>query len=184
MRFAALFILGAVFLAFSLETHAQTHSGAKKVPAKPAVDLPEVTVIDQAGLQKAIKPNGKPLLINFWATWCDPCREEFPDLVKLNAEYKDKIHFITISLDDLAELKRDVPKFLSEMKADMPAYLLKVPDEGTAIASVYKDWTGGLPFTILFDKDGKMAYSRQGKVIPATLSDHLNRLLAPAPAAH
>ena len=183
MRFVVLLTLGAVFLAFSLETHAQTRSGSKKVPAKAVVNLPEVTVIDQAGLHKAIQPNGKPLLINFWATWCDPCREEFPDLVKINAEYKDKIHFITISLDDLAELKRDVPKFLSEMKADMPAYLLKVPDEGAAIASVYKDWTGGLPFTILFDQDGKMAYSRQGKVVPATLTDHLNRLLSPATTA-
>jgi thiol-disulfide isomerase/thioredoxin len=144
------------------------------------VKLPDVTVIDEAGLKKAIQPNGKPLLINFWATWCDPCREEFPDLVKLNADYKGKIDFIVISLDDLAELKHDVPRFLDEMKSDMPAYLLKVPDESAAISSVSKDWTGGLPFTILFGVDGKMVYLRQGKVALPTLRTNLDRILHPA----
>lgn len=178
------FTLGVAFLAvFALGMHAQTHTQAKSprdtmryVPVK----LPEVTVIDDAGLKKAIQPNGKPLLINFWATWCDPCREEFPDLVKINADYKNKIDFITISLDDLAEIKRDVPKFLSEMKADMPAYLLKVPDESEAISSVSKDWTGGLPFTILFGADGKMIYLRQGKVSITTLRTNLDHVLTPA----
>jgi thiol-disulfide isomerase/thioredoxin len=62
-------------------------------------------------LRKALTPSRKPLLVNFWATWCDPCREEFPDLVKLDAEYKGKIDFITISLDELSEIDRDVPSF-------------------------------------------------------------------------
>lgn len=177
MRSRNLVILGVAFLAFSVGMHAQTRTKAQAAAAKAVAIQPEVTVIDQAGLEKAVKPKGRPLLINFWATWCDPCREEFPDLVRINTDYKDKIHFITISLDDLAELKRDVPRFLSEMKADMPAYLLKVPDEGAAITSVYKEWTGGLPFTILFDRDGKIVYSRQGKVVPATLIGHLDRLL-------
>lgn len=63
------------------------------------------------------------------------------------------------------------------MKADMPAYLLKVPDESEAILSVSKDWTGGLPFTILFGADGKMIYLRQGKVAVPTLRGHLDRIL-------
>jgi thiol-disulfide isomerase/thioredoxin len=56
-------------------------------------------------LKNILKANGKPLLVNFWATWCDPCREEFPDLVKIDADYKNKIDFITVSLDDVEELK-------------------------------------------------------------------------------
>lgn len=177
-----LLFAAAVLAAFAVGTYAQTRPQAKSphdtmryIPVK----LPDVTVIDEAGLKKAIQPNGKPLLINFWATWCDPCREEFPDLVKINADYKDKIDFITISLDDLAELKRDVPHFLNEMKADMTAYLLKVPDESEAISSVSKDWTGGLPFTILFGADGKMIYLRQGKVSIVTLRGHIDRVLTP-----
>src|SRR6476620_7436874 len=87
--------------------------------------LPQVTQIDAAALKGLIRPNKKPLLINFWATWCDPCREEFPDLVKIRNEFGDKLDFIVISLDDLAEINGDVPKFLAAMKAEMPAYLLK-----------------------------------------------------------
>src|SRR5438552_3663474 len=75
---------------------------ATKAPtAKATVSTtaaPKVTVIDIEGLRKLIKPGSKPLMINFWATWCDPCREEFPDLVKIDKQYKGKIDFVTVSL--------------------------------------------------------------------------------------
>lgn len=147
---------------------------------KPAA--PKVTQVNEVALKKLLQPDGKPLLINFWATWCDPCREEFPDLVKFDAGNKGKLNFITISLDDLAEINRDVPKFLSEMKAEMPAYLLKTADENAAIRLVTNEWTGGLPFTILFDASGKTAYFRQGKVKIETLEAELEKVLS-SPAA-
>ncbi len=151
------FILLGLIFAFTqvnlIETFAQKHrakKSSKKVFVKKNVvtNLPKVTQIDDAALKNLLKREGetaKPLLINFWATWCDPCREEFPDLVKIDADYKGKIDFITVSLDDLAEINRDVPKFLAEMKAEMPAYLLKTASEEIAIASVSKQWQGGLP---------------------------------------
>jgi len=132
-----------------------------KLPTK--TPAPKVTQIDSEALKKLLVPSGKPLLVNFWATWCEPCREEFPDLVQISADYKDKIDVITISLDELSEINGDVPKFLAQMKAEMPAYLLKTPDEGAAIAFVSKDWEGGLPFTILFNEKGEPVYSKQGK---------------------
>ena len=149
-----------------------------KTPNKKAA-LPKVTQIDEVGLKNAIKPNGKPVLVNFWATWCDPCREEFPDLVKLDADYKGKIDFITISLDDLAEINRDVPKFLSDMKAEMPSYLLKVEDESAVIGSITKDWQGGLPFTILYNEKGEIAYFQQSKVKIDALRGELDKLTSP-----
>lgn len=145
--------------------------------------MPKVTQLNLAGLRKALTPNEKPLLINFWATWCDPCREEFPDLVKLDAEYKGKIDFITISLDELSEISRDVPKFLAEMKATMPAYLLKAENDDAAIAMISKSFTGALPFTILYDVKGQEAYSRQGKVTLEVVRAELDKLLAPSAAA-
>jgi thiol-disulfide isomerase/thioredoxin len=138
---------------------------------------PQVKQIDAVTLGKLLQPHGKPLLINFWATWCDPCREEFPDLVKLDEQYKGKIDFITVSLDDLAEIRRDVPKFLAEMKAEMPAYLLKTVSEESAIAAVSKEWQGGLPFTILFNEKGATVYSRQGKVKLDILRSEIDKIL-------
>jgi hypothetical protein len=86
---------------------------------------------------------------------------------------------ITISLDDLAEIKRDVPDFLSQMKAEMPAYLLKTPDEDAAIASLSLPWTGALPFTVLYNEKGEMSYVRPGKIKPEVLKIELDKL-APA----
>ena len=141
----------------------------------------KVKKIDRAELEKLIKPSGKPLLINFWATWCDPCRDEFPDLVKIDADYRGKIDFITISLDDLADIDTFVPKFLAEVKATMPAYLLKTDDETAAIKMVSSDWAGNLPMTILFDASGKTAYQRNGKIRHANLVAEIDKVLAPKP---
>jgi thiol-disulfide isomerase/thioredoxin len=150
-------------------------SGSAEVKPPAAV---KVTQIDAVGLKRLLKPNGKPLVVNFWATWCEPCREEFPDLVKIDTEYKGKIDFVTVSLDDLAEINRDVPKFLSEMRAEMPAYLLKTVDENAAIAMIAKDWRGGLPFTIVYSPDGTLTYFRQGKIFPAVLRTEIDKRLS------
>lgn len=175
--FVQIFALG-IFAQKPKTKSVKPKSQTVKMPPKQIVSV-KVTQIDEIGLKTAIKTNGKPLLINFWATWCDPCREEFPDLVKLDADYKGKIDFITISLDDLAEINRDVPKFLSDMNAKMPAYLLKVADESAVIGSITKDWQGGLPFTILYNEEGEIAYFRQGKVKIDILSSEIDKLILP-----
>jgi thiol-disulfide isomerase/thioredoxin len=138
---------------------------------------PKVTQIDIEGLKPLLKPSGKPLLINFWATWCDPCREEFPDLVKIGNEFRTKVDFITVSLDDLADIDRDVPKFLREMKSNVPAYLLHTQDDGEALSAIFKDWKGNLPLTILFDTAGNISYQRNGKVFPDVLRENIRKLL-------
>jgi thiol-disulfide isomerase/thioredoxin len=148
--------------------------------AAQAPKLPVVKQINEVALKQLIKPNGKPLLVNFWATWCDPCRDEFPDLVKLDKEYKGKIDFITVSLDFPEDIATTVPKFLAMMKAEMPTYVLITPDETAAIGSVNKDWQGGLPFTILYDKDGKMSYVTQKVVKLDVIRPEIDKLVKPA----
>lgn len=159
---------------------AGTTSPAQKSPAetKPqGANPPRVAQIDDARIKQLLKPAGKPLLVNFWATWCSPCREEFPDLVKIDAEYRGKIDFITVSLDFIEELDTGVPKFLSEMKAEMPTYLLTSADENAFISSLAKDWSGALPFTILYNEKGEVTYARQGKVSHETLKDEIEKTL-------
>jgi thiol-disulfide isomerase/thioredoxin len=192
---AAILFSGLIFAfahIFSVEIQAQKRrqvssrkSTKKKAPPKnqATINLPQVTQIDVVGLKNLLKREGdnpKPLLINFWATWCEPCREEFPDLVKINADYSGKIDFITISLDYLSEIKREVPKFLAEMKADMPAYLLKTNNEDEAIITISRNYQGGLPFTILLDANGKEAYSRQGKIKPEIMRAEIDKLITPS----
>lgn len=154
--------------------HAHVPSGESK-PQTAA--HPAVTQIDDAKLKQLLKPNGKPLLVNFWATWCGPCREEFPDLVKIGNEYRGRIDFITISLDFPEELDKAVPKFLTEMNAGMPTYLLVSADENAVIASIAKDWTGALPSTILYNESSEMTYLRQGKINSEALKGEIEKAL-------
>lgn len=175
----ACLLLGALTQAVAI---GQTPAALKDAPASVPVAGPKVTQIDAATLKQLVKPNGKPLLVNFWATWCDPCREEFPDLVKVGREFKDKIDFITVTMDEPEDINTAVPRFLVEMKADMPTYLLKTPDEDAAISGIATGWRGGLPFTLLYKPDGSVAYFRQGKAFPVALTAEINKLLA-APAA-
>mgnify|MGYP002779688496 CR=1 FL=1 len=192
--FGLIFVFAQIFtVRIEGQTRRQTAPVKKKTPAakpkpQPTVDpnLPKVTQIDEIALKSLLKREGenpKPLLINFWATWCEPCREEFPDLVKIDAEYKGKIDFITVSLDYLSEIGRDVPKFLGEMKAEMPAYLLKTQNEDAAVTLVSPNWKGSLPFTILFDAGGKEVFSLPKKIKLEVLRAEIDKLLAPADAS-
>ena len=142
-------------------------------------DIREINLED---LKKMLQRDGKdtrPLLINFWATWCDPCREEFPDLVKVDADYRNKgLNFIAISLDDVTDIKTAVPKFLTEMKATMPVVLLNVNDPEPAIKVVDAAWDGQLPATFLYDKDGKIVFKHFGRIQPAELRSAIDKLVS------
>jgi thiol-disulfide isomerase/thioredoxin len=147
-------------------------ASSAQAPAEALV-AGSVREIDFEGLKKILQRDPKdtrPLLINFWATWCDPCREEFPDLVKLDADYTAKrLNFVAVSLDEVSELKTTVPKFLKEMKATMPAVLLNVNDPEPAIKAVDEKWDGQLPATFLYDRDGKVVFKHFGRIQPDEL---------------
>ncbi len=158
---------------------------AAKTAAKSSVaPAAKITVreIDDAGLEKLLQrepSQDKPLLINFWATWCDPCREEFPDLVKLDEKYRALgLDFVLVSLDDVAEIEQAVPEFLQKMRAGaIPAYLLNVVDPAPAIGLVDKEWHGELPATFLFDRAGRIAYKHTGRIKPAELGAAIEKTL-------
>jgi thiol-disulfide isomerase/thioredoxin len=169
----------AAALVLALSAHGSAQAATKTADSqnRKTGPLPKVKQINVEGLKPLLKPNGKPLLINFWATWCDPCREEFPDLVNLSHEFRGKVDFITVSLDDLADIDGDVPKFLRDMDSKIPAFLLHTPDESAAISMVSKDWTGNLPMTVLFEAGGAIAYQRNGKIRAETLRENIRKLL-------
>ncbi|HEX5706989.1 MAG TPA: redoxin domain-containing protein [Pyrinomonadaceae bacterium] len=163
----------------------QTKPDAKQKYAKPnAKPKIEVRQIDEAGLAKLLKDEserGRALLVNFWATWCTPCREEFPDLVRLEEEFgaREDFEFVTVSLDDPSDIATTVPDFLSEMRAaSIPAYLLNASDPEAAIALVDRTWHGELPATFLFGRKGEVAFKHTGRIKP----DEVRKAIADATA--
>ena len=144
-----------------------------------------VVKIDAARLAEFLprvgKPaeDGRPVLVNFWATWCEPCRDEYPDLVKIDGEFFERgLTSFTISLDDPAEIETTVPAFLREMKAfRLPAYLLDTPEPADAINLVDPAWSGALPATFLFDPSGKIVYKHTGRFDTAELRAAIKKAL-------
>jgi thiol-disulfide isomerase/thioredoxin len=141
----------------------------------------DIREINLDGLKQIIQRDPKdtrPLLINFWATWCDPCREEFPDLVKVDVDYRSKgLNFVAVSLDDISDINTAVPKFLKEMKAEMPVVLLNVNDPEPAIKAVDAAWDGQLPATFLYDKEGKVVFKHFGRIEPAALRAAIDKAI-------
>lgn len=124
----------------------------KSVP----VENVRVTPVTAADVQRAIHDaGGKAVLVNMWATWCGPCREEFPGLVRVARKYEGQgLKVLLVSADDSADIAV-VKKFLSEEGVDFPAYI-KAEKDQPFIDGLDKRWTGALPATFLYDGSGKL----------------------------
>lgn len=85
---------------------------------------------------------------------------------------------IAVSLDDLAEIKTEVPKFLRQMRATMPAYLLDVSDPDQIISVIDPKWSGALPATFLYDAQGKMVFKHFGRIKPLEVRAAIEKLIA------
>ncbi len=177
MRFSkAIFPIVLCIMLLSLAAPAQTRKGRAAKPRKPVA---VVSPIDTDALKGIITQERQhPLLVNFWATFCDPCRDEFPDLVKIDHDYRPlSLEFVTVSLDDVSEIKNEVPKFLDSMKATMPAYLLDVSDPEPAINLVDRNWRGDLPATYLYNEKGEVVYKHIGRVKTAELREAIDKVV-------
>jgi thiol-disulfide isomerase/thioredoxin len=150
--------------------------------ATPVVgaDAPKLAgEVDAKGLAEAIaKQKGKVVLVNFWATWCVPCREEFPDLARLERAYRSRgLAVVGVSIDSAKDLPA-VQKFLAKTQPDFPNYRKKSGgDDQTFIESVDEKWGGELPFTVLYGRDGRKADALSGKNSYADFEREISRLL-------
>lgn len=177
MRFTkAIVPITLCILLLSLAVPAQKKGRA----AKPRKPVAVVAPIDTEALKGLLtQQRERPLLVNFWATFCDPCRDEFPDLVKIDMDYRPRsLEFVTVSLDDFTDIKTSVPLFLDSMKATMPAYLLNVSDPEPAINLVDARWQGDLPATFLYNEKGEVVYRHIGRVNTAELRAAIEKVVS------
>jgi len=102
------------------------------------------------------------LLVNFWATWCEPCLAEFPELQKMVRMYRKRnIDIVTVSINNPDE-KEFVLRFLKEQYAINRNLLFEGTDSADAVAAFNADWSGGLPFTALIGMNGEVLFKTQG----------------------
>ena len=120
----------------------------------PAPKDPEL--IDTQGYQKLLQQyKGKPLLVTFWATWCEPCRDEYPMLNELAKQYASQgLKVVGVSLDqdgDLILMRR----FLTRYKPIFPNYRKKKGEEDAFVQAVLPGWNGSIPASVFYAKDGQ-----------------------------
>lgn len=116
--------------------------------------------------------SGKTLLINFWATWCEPCREEMPMLMDLQREFKpDGLQIVGIALDDL----QSVNSFVSTYGISYP--ILVGSEDVFATSTAYGNAEGVLPYSVLVDKHGIVRWQYAGKIQHDKISELLSDLL-------
>lgn len=140
--------------------------------------------VDQSGYQKLLQSQaGKVVLVDFWATWCEPCREEMPALVRLAEKYAPRgFRLVTISADDQSELSK-AEQFLRSQRVPFPAYYMNARDSNAFINSVSRSWSGALPALFLYDSQGRLAASFVGESEMEAVEAAIRKALRPAAPA-
>jgi thiol-disulfide isomerase/thioredoxin len=147
-----------VFTSVGLPRSASSPANTATVTAQSTPKTPDPTVIDLAGYQQVLaKYRGKPLVVNFWATWCEPCRDEYPLIVELAAEFKSQgINVIGINMDDDSDMHL-VRRFIARTQPHFPNYRQK---PGIDLDGFYRGvnpaWNGTMPQTIFYTRDGRI----------------------------
>lgn len=182
---ALVFVLAGAFAANSQSAASKSTAPQAAKPITPA----DPKLIDLEGYNRILaKYKGKPLMVTFWATWCEPCREEFPRLVDLSKEYAPKgLSIFGVSLDNDADMHL-VRHFLALHHPGFPNYRQKMGiDVDAFYTGVNPAWTGTMPETLFYARDGSILVHFIGEQSRETFEDAIRQVLAsptPSSAGH
>jgi thiol-disulfide isomerase/thioredoxin len=145
----------------------------KLVVIDPPVPASELGFTDLRGQRVSFADSaGRIRLVNFWATWCVPCREEMPEFVKAQREFGDRgVQFVGIAVDDVAKVR----DFAAELGLNYPALI-----GGYGAIELSKSLgnrIGALPYTLFIDRAGRISRAHLGPLKPAELRAIVGQLI-------
>jgi thiol-disulfide isomerase/thioredoxin len=163
--------LVAGMVGFCFGCSAQDRPRAAHTTAKAGSGAPAVVAITASELKAiAARPGARATLVNVWATWCGPCRQEFPALIKVGKDRKtDGLRLVLVSAD-FEEQLGEVRQFLVARGVSDTAYIM-TGEPNAFINSMNPKWTGALPATFVYNGRGELASFWEGAVDEA----HFNR---------
>lgn len=139
--------------------------------ASAVTGLWEISFPDLEGRPQALSRwRGQVLVLNFWASWCVPCREEMPDFASLRTQYRPRgVEFVGLAIDNATS----VSQFLQRHPVNYPILV----GEGAAhsLARLLGNPSGALPYTVVFDREGKIVLTHLGRLPRATLETTLRK---------
>lgn len=136
--------------------------------------LQPVTPAELAAVLRA--PGARLSVVNVWATWCEPCVREFPDILRAGREAAPRgVRTVFVSVDFEAE-RPSAEAFLRGQGVDFTTYV-KSGDDQAFIDGLSREWSGSIPATMLFDAQGNLRYFREGDIDHATLSAAIDAVL-------
>lgn len=142
------------------------------ISAEPLAKINELTYPKMLAAQK-----GKVVLVDFWATWCVPCRKEMPELAKLEAKLKAKgLVLVPISADE-PENEAAARDFLTKSGVKMQGYLKAPKDDDAFTRAIDPKWGGELPALVLYDKSGRKMQIWKGETAVAAIEAAVMKLL-------
>ncbi len=187
MKFAVALIVCALVVGagYFLYTTSNSSSGGlnkeAQTPADPGSEGGSSTHLQQATAQEVLNhvknTPAQVTLLNIWATWCEPCKEEVPHLVQLLAKYKEQgFNLVLVSADHLSE-RESAQAFLLEHQVPPPSFI-KGDQELDFISGLYPEWSGAIPATLIFNAQGEVVDFWQGDAsydeFEARILPHLN----------
>ena len=146
--------------------------GGLRLMDKPALSEMPVTLLSGESTNLAALADGKPLVVNLWASWCPPCRREMPML----AAAQQRETGVSFVFANQGENGATVQRYLSASQLDLANVLL---DRDTTLGFVAG--SGMLPITLFYDASGQLVASRRGELSVASLASNLNQLRAHKP---
>lgn len=145
-------LISIVFTCFSV------FSVADELP--PSAPLFDATLNNLDDLPVALERyRGKPLVVNFWARWCGPCRAEIPELIKFRNAHRAKLEILGVGIEDKADPARE---FAKAYDMDYPVFVAK--DKGIPLMQALGNSKAGLPYTLFIDRHGQVVHKKMGVV--------------------
>jgi thiol-disulfide isomerase/thioredoxin len=143
----------------------------------PGTAIPLVPATPAQVLQAVRAPGAHAALVNVWASWCVPCREEMPDLLRLRSAYAGRgVRFILVSGDFSSDAEQ-AAAFLHEQGVDFPTYI-RTGSDSELIDALDPQWSGALPATFIFDGKGRLQQAIHGKGSYAQFEEKIRDVLA------
>jgi len=153
-----------------LQSRSEAAVVAQKMVSKhrPAFSLPDVD-----GVVRNINEwDGKIIIVNFWATWCPPCRKEIPAFIDLQETYENQgVQFIGVAIDSLEK----VQDYIDTMGINYP--ILIGDTDAIEISNLYGNRFGALPYTAIINRQGEITFIQRGELTQKTAEANIKALM-------